>query len=51
MMLTGMVMMTPNKMATTMEKYKMVSDNSFEPMLSRHKKLKKLENKNALDSP
>jgi hypothetical protein len=50
-MLTGMVIMTPNRMATTMEKYRMVSVNSFEPTLSRHKKLKKLENKNALDSP
>jgi hypothetical protein len=50
-MLTGIVTMTANRMATTMEKYSMVSDNTSVPTLSRHKKLKKLENKNALDSP
>ena len=50
-MLTGIVTMTANRMATTIEKYMMVSVNTSVPTLSRHKKLKKLENKNALDSP
>jgi hypothetical protein len=50
-MLTGMVTMTANRMATTMEKYRIVSVNTFVPTLTRHIKLKKLENKNALDSP